>query len=481
MGLVTAEARAQSRWVVPLRGETQLEGVLRAAAARGCSEKNSDEHFISFDCPQGKPPVPQALAAIRYFLHDSTTNDLIRADEVHAGSIPFGADGTGVRVAVIDSGFDTDHPAIEDAIADPNTDCINTTGDANGCEDLDGHGTAVSAIIAGIVTSGGPGITADSVAPGANIISIKVFPDDGSPIFSDDVAVAIQKAVDLGVDVINLSLGGGLSTSPDCDDSGDPAVDKINLVAAPAGVTVVISAGNDKSNDGVSFPACASQALAVGAVYQRNEGFVRWLGSCVDRKTSTDQVTCFSNSGPALDVVASGAFVLTAELGGGFDFFHGTSAAAPVVSGAAALLKHQEPSLTPAQLREALNNTALELGTGKNQKRNGNGRIDSVGAAQYVDDNFTLHPCTSNLDCDDGDLCNGSETCDVDTCVSGTPVSCDDGDVCTDDVCKPATGLCEHPDNGICSACVSLPKGQCNCDGKCTRKEAASGVCADCL
>jgi hypothetical protein len=363
----------------------------------------------------------------------------------------------------------------------------------------------VSAIVAGIVGGVGGPVTPDSVAPRGSIIAIKVFPDNGAAIFSDDVAAALLLAISQNPHVVNLSLGGGKSTQADCDGSGDPAVDVINIEAAAAGITVVASAGNDRYNDGISFPACASHAIAVGATYQRDEGRAQWLQSCTDRVTEPDLVTCFSNVGPALDVVAPGAFLWTAALGGDFAFFHGTSAAAPVVAGAAALLKQQEPALTGDDVREVLTSTALELGSSKNRNRNGDGRIDCVHAADYVVESF--EPCTAAGDCDDGNVCNGAETCTAGSCipgvapppcddsnacngtetcepatgacVGGLPPPCDDGNACTDDSCDPAIG-CVYTDNGTCPTCTPVGKGRCNCDGVCSTREASFGSCGDC-
>jgi hypothetical protein len=491
----------RTRWIVPIRSPHQIAGLLRAAEARGCEEHVQTDRFVSFNCPQGQRPAPEAQAATQYLMQGNTTNTLIRASNVHAGIAPGAFDGSGVRVAVIDSGIDTDHPALADSIAA----CLNTTGDTNACEDIDGHGTAASAIIAGIVGGGAGTVTPDSVAPAASIIAIKVFPDDGTAIFSDDVAAALLLAITQDPDVINLSLGGGKSTQTDCDGSGDPAVDVINVEAAAAGIAVVVSAGNERYSDGIGFPACASYAIAVGAVYQRDEGRVQWLQSCTDRRTEPDLVTCFSNVGPALDVVAPGAFLWTAALGGDFAFFHGTSAAAPVVAGAAALLKQQEPALTGDDIRETLKSTALELGSSKNRNRNGDGRIDCVSAADYVAASF--QPCTDDVDCNDGNVCNGTETCSSGACIAGVPLpscddgdacngtetcepvtgscvggvapTCDDGSACTDDSCDPAVG-CVYTDNGTCPACTPVSKGRCNCDGVCSKREASFGACGDC-
>jgi subtilisin family serine protease len=84
------------------------------------------------------------------------------------------------------------------------------------------------------------------------------------------------------------------------------------------------------------MPACIASAVAVGAVYDGNIGGVSF--GCVDGSTSSDQVTCFSNSSTAVDLVAPGAAITSTGLGGGSVTFLGTSQAAPHVAGALALL-----------------------------------------------------------------------------------------------------------------------------------------------
>ena len=272
--LAWAQDTPPERWMVRLAGgDAQEAGLFKAAEARGCEEANRTPDWITFDCPPGPPLIPQAIQLHQYFLHDGTTNALIRADDVHTG-VPQGAfDGSGVKVAVIDGGIDTDHPALQGILVG----CFDPRGaDPNDCEDEDGHGTAVIGEIAGT--------TPDSVAPGASIIAVKLF--NGSSVFSDDVAIALQALLDLPAadqpDVINMSFGGGKSTGDDCDNAGDPAVELINGAVAQAGIAVVVSSGNSKSKDGVSFPGCASQAISVGAVYQSSHGRVSWTSGCTN-------------------------------------------------------------------------------------------------------------------------------------------------------------------------------------------------------
>ena len=488
-GFAPHSALAQVRWTAKAPGAPGIRGLQRAAEARGCTVRHRLPGAVSFDCPDRVSLGRGYRRATRMVATDTTTNALINADAVHAAN-PFGGpfDGAGVVVAVVDSGLDTDHPDIAGAIIG----CTNTTGDTNACEDIDGHGTAVAGVITGDgANCGAPtGDCSIGTAPGASIVGVKVFPDNGAAIYDDDLAVAIDEASSFAPDVMNISIGGGTTDATDCDGDGDLSVDAVNRAFA-AGIAVAISSGNEKYKDGIGYPACASGALAVGATYQRNEGTIGWSG-CRDRNTVTDQVTCFSNVGPALDVVAPGAFLWAAAVGGGYGWFHGTSAASPAAAGALAIAVEQGGgALTPAQSYEALIETALELGSNKNQARNGNGRIDSFDAAAYVDANFggcavdadcdDANPCTDDscdagaatcvnapnaAACDDGDLCTSDDVCSAGFC-SGQGIDCDDADACTDDTCDPGTGQCRN-DAADCSDGVACTVDSC---------EAGSGLC----
>ncbi len=480
--LVPAVAGAQSRWTAKAPDAPGLHGLQRAAEARGCTLRHTLPGAVSFDCSAHVVLGQGFRRATRMFPTDTTTNALVNADDVH-GLAVFGGpyDGTGVVVAVVDSGLDTDHTEIAAAIVG----CTNTTGDPNACEDLDGHGTAV----AGVITGDGLDCSASTAdcsigtAPGALLVGVKVFPDNGAAIYDDDLAVAIDAAAAFGPDVMNISIGGGKSTAVHCDNDGDLSVDAVNRAFA-AGIAVAVSAGNEKYKDGIGYPACASGALAVGATYQRNEGTVRWSG-CRDRSATTDLVTCFSNVGPALDIVAPGAFLWASAVGGGYGWFHGTSAASPAAAGALALLVEQ--GATPAQAYETLNATALELGANKNQSRNGNGRIDSYLAAEYFANNFggcvgdaecdDSNPCTDDAcvggacahtnntaACDDGNACTVGDVCSAGAC-EGTPKDCTPADPCLTDECNSNTG-----------ACINEPL-DCNDGVACTIDTCQAGIC----
>ncbi len=118
------------------------------------------------------------------------------------------------------------------------------------------------------------------------------------------------------------------------------------------GTLTVSSTGNAANKAETGAPACLSQAIAVGAVYDGNVGTISF--GCTDGSTAADKITCFSNSSSALDLLAPGAAISSSGLGGGVAGFAGTSQAAPHVAGALALLLQVKPSATADELEAAL-------------------------------------------------------------------------------------------------------------------------------
>jgi subtilisin family serine protease len=115
----------------------------------------------------------------------------------------------------------------------------------------------------------------------------------------------------------------------------------------------------------VSSPACTNASLAVGAVYDQNIGGIAWQ-ICPDPTTASDQVTCFSNSSPLVELLAPGAMTTSSGPGGGTLTEGGTSQATPHVAGAAAVLLQARPSLTPSQIIAVLAETGVPVVDRKN-------------------------------------------------------------------------------------------------------------------
>ena len=329
---------------------------------KGCSVIHRLNHATSFFCPSG---VVQTLDNVRpvriYQPHDLDADIQIQADRVWN---ELGFNGSGVKVAILDTGVQKSHAELSNSI--PLT--VDFTGEGGDNLDFNGHGTHVSGIVTadGVFNISGTSNLATGVAPGADIIVGKVCGSSGCP--EDAIVAGIEWAKSQGADVINLSLGGGLSFSENCDADGDLTVDAVNDAVA-SGIVVTISSGNNYSKNGVSYPGCASGAIAVGAV------------------NSSDRVARFSNSGPALDIVAPGVSILSSyscyAVGDcdstWYAYLSGTSMSSPHVAGVVALMLEKNPILTVDQVKDALYSTAKDVG-----KFDGNGRVDAFGAVNFV-------------------------------------------------------------------------------------------------
>lgn len=309
--------------------------------------------------------------------------NLVKAPQLRSQS---GAAGTGVGVAVLDSGINAGHPELAGRVV-AGGDFTGTTG--NGLDD-NGHGTGVAGIIAG---------NSRGMAPQASLWAVKVCTADGgcrgSDILSGLDAIYAQRNDFGGLHVINMSLGslpGGDPVSSDCDGLS-PAHTTVVEQLVSAGIAVFASSGNEGCVTGVGFPACLSQVIAVGAVYDADVGPQSFPGgvrceaddSCDDPTTAADQIACFSSSGLPLDVLAPSLCASTPGLGTSTQpCFGGTSAASPYAAGVAAQLLSGRPGTSPARLREALKTTGRPI----TDPRNGltRRRIDAVAAYQALGD-----------------------------------------------------------------------------------------------
>ncbi|MEJ2854090.1 MULTISPECIES: S8 family serine peptidase [unclassified Saccharothrix] len=274
-----------------------------------------------------------------------------------------GLDGSGVKVAVVDTGVDAEHPDLAGRVAA----AADFTADGD-TVDRHGHGTHVASTIAGTGASSGGRYR--GVAPGATLLSAKVFDRDGSGDESQ-VMAGIEWAVAQGADVVNLSLGAGVT------DGSDPLSELVDTLSERTGTLFVVAAGNSGSGDRtVTTPGAAARALTVGAV---------------DRD---DKLAWFSSRGPRLrdalvkpEIVAPGVDIVAARaagtsLGTPVDDHHtaasGTSMATPHVTGAAALLAQQHPDWTGQALKDTLASTAKDVG--HKWYEQGAGRLDVARA-----------------------------------------------------------------------------------------------------
>ena len=239
---------------------------------------------------------------------------LVNAREIHS----LGITGKGVVIAVLDTGIDSDHPDLQDDIAGQQCFCTNADGVTGCCpggrteasgpgaaEDEQGHGTHV----AGVITSGGR-VAPRGMAPDASVIALRIFDRTGAASSSTQLMKAFDWILNTqpSVKVVNASLVFG-SFPGHCDQANSftmALAQAVNALRA-RGTLTVASAGNAANKNEIGAPACLSQAIGVGAVYDGNVGTISF--GCTDGSTSADKVTCFSNSSSALDLLAPGAAI----------------------------------------------------------------------------------------------------------------------------------------------------------------------------
>jgi len=274
---------------------------------------------------------------------------LIRADILHR---THSITGARVTVAVLDTGMDSSHPALVNALVGEQCFCSGGGGCCpNGSPGQSGtgaarddhfHGTHVTSIITGNGT-----VASVGVAPGAQIVAIKVLDRNNRFCCSSDVVAGLDWILSErpDVDVVSMSLGTFAAFSGDCDEATAFTMafaDAINALTAN-GVAVFAASGNASLPNAMKAPACVANAISVGAVNKH------------------DVVAGFSDSGPTLDLLAPGVEITAARKGGGVLTLSGTSMATPHAAGAAALLYEAYPRVDPARLVAALKKTGLPI------------------------------------------------------------------------------------------------------------------------
>jgi subtilisin len=265
--------------------------------------------------------------------------------------------GEGIKVAVLDTGGDPDHPDLSYAGG------VNFSGwlrDGRTAErwwnDGHGHGTWTSGTVAALDNT----IGVVGVAPAASVYAVKVLSNSGSG-WDSDIAQGIDWAIGAGMDVISMSLGApGYST----------ALADACQSAWNAGLVIVAAAGNEGdgnlATEELSYPAALPTVMSIGASNQ------------------SDGLASFSNSGSHLSLAAPGVSVQSTYKGGGYATFNGTSGACPHVAGVAALALAADPTLTNAQVWSLLTATARDLGPAGWDPGFGYGLVDAAAAVGAI-------------------------------------------------------------------------------------------------
>ena len=274
----------------------------------------------------------------------------VNADIAHV----LGHTGAGVKVAVIDSGIDYNHPDLAANYAG-GYDFVNNDSDPM---DDKGHGTHCAGTIAAVDDDAG----VVGVAPNVRLYALKVLDSSGSGSWSDIIA-AMDWCVQNGIQISSNSYGA----------SGYPGsvVENAYINSYAAGVLHIASAGNNGNStgtgDSVGYPGNFASVVAVGAT------------------NSSDSRASFSSTGPGVELAAPGANIRS-TVPGGYANYNGTSMACPHVSGAAAVLLGVDPTLTNTDLRSLLVASAFDLGEPGRDAWFGHGLVDVAMALELLGD-----------------------------------------------------------------------------------------------
>jgi serine protease len=481
-----AAVEAKGRIVLEISGVEGVAAHLSLAAAEALSN-NPNIKLIEKD-PVRQPTADPAPDTVPYGV------SMVQADQLDDGQT---ANRT---VCIIDSGYDASHEDLPGGSNISGNDSLAGPWDEDGC----GHGTHVAGTIAAL---GGNATGVVGINPGGTIgIHIeRVFGSTCGWAYASELMDAANKCRDAGANVISMSMGCATG-GPWCYSAAEDAV--FQDLYDNDGILSVAAASNDGRN-WESYPASYDSVISVAAV------------------DSNEQHASFSNTNNAVELAAPGVGVLSTVPQGcwycdnstnKYEYWSGTSMATPHVSGVAALVWSYDPTLTNAQIRQALQNSAKDLGAAGRDRQTGFGLVQAQAALDYL--GLGAPQCTTDADCDDGNECT-ADTCTAQMC-SNTPVAddttcgggagiccaggcgapacssdaeCDDAVACTLDSCSaPATcgatcsneptstcgpsavcgnGICEEGEDGLtCSA-------DCRCAGgkTCRNGNCGDGVC----
>ncbi len=287
------------------------------------------------------------------------------------------ATGSGVTVALVDSGVNPAHPDLQGVLL-PGADFIASTDGTggNGWTDTFGHGTHVAGLIAATV---GNSLGTAGLAPATKILPVRAMDDTGS-VTDARLASGILWATAHGANVINLSLGASSYSS---------VVAAAVQDAQDHGIVVVAAAGNlYQSGNPTFYPAAFPGVLGVGAT------------------TSTDARAVFSETGSFVDVAAPGNDILSTcagilavqgggAYGGAYCRLNGTSMSTAYTSALVSMTEQRFPSATPSQVIDLIERTAQDLGTPGADTSFGSGIISPVATLSGAPD--TTAPAISGV------------------------------------------------------------------------------------
>ncbi|NRV92409.1 S8 family peptidase [Clostridium beijerinckii] len=256
-----------------------------------------------------------------------------------------------IKVAVLDTGVDYTHPDLKNRVLKSKG--YNFVDNNSDTMDDNGHGTHVSGIIAANANDN-IGIAGINGTLDVKIIPIKVLNSNGEGEVNDIVR-GIKYAADNGADIINLSFG--------ANEKSKSIAEAISY-AKSKGAFVVAAAGNDNEDSDNISPA-GDGAFTVAAMSYNYK-----------KASFSDYGNCIKVSAPGVEILST--------VPGGYEAWDGTSMAAPVATGIAAMVKAEDPNLSPSQIEDVLDSTTKDIMSKGKDKQSGYGLIDAYNAIKKV-------------------------------------------------------------------------------------------------
>lgn len=377
----------QERYIIKFKDEMTTETVeVSALKGKGQIASANSKGKKPFDIASAKSEVIKAGGAIKKELKKhkmvaatmskSALNKLRKNPNVEsievdvrrkpmAQTTPYGytmvqanqfaqSDTTARKVCIIDTGYNLGHPDLP-GTNDGVTGQANNSAVGNWYNDGNGHGTHVAGTIAAYDNNEG----VVGVYPGVNMHIVKIFNDSGQWTYASDLIDAITQCQDAGSNVVNMSLGGGSSSTTERN-----AMQSFT----DAGMLLVAAAGND-GNSAKSYPASYDAVMSVAAV------------------DSSENRASYSQYNDQVEIAAPGSAVQSTYPTNTYASLSGTSMATPHVAGGAALVWSYFPQCSNNQIRSALNATAKDKGSAGRDNFYGYGLMQLADAYNYLNTN----------------------------------------------------------------------------------------------
>jgi len=349
------------------------EGEIAAEFTPDYSARISDLAGEEADETHTRLPIPA-----NYTVGDTLYSLQTYLNYLNIGNAWQSCNGSGITVAVIDTGIDTDHPEFVGRISEYSYNASKdrivkdyTLGDGSYdwslIEDTQGHGTAV----AGTVGAAMDGQGTVGIAPNVTLLVIKAECDaSGNFLRSSDLVFGLYYAIERDVSVVNMSFGGPSNIYADA-----------TLLARDSDILCVAAAGNNATSMPM-YPAADENVIGVGALAD-----------------GSFELAEYSNYGENTDLVAPGT-VYTAKIGGGYGTISGTSFSSPIVAGAMALLKcdYSYKYATNESIEELLYASCYDLGSAGRDWYYGYGALDISALACEEKGKVTFNMLTDELE-----------------------------------------------------------------------------------